>query len=76
MVKELVQAWPEMMMYPLKQVKAISIVHSYVICYGLEALKHLVEADYNVLNSQDGDGNTILHKVTALKQTEVIYKQF
>ncbi|KAM7515711.1 hypothetical protein LguiA_005294 [Lonicera macranthoides] len=71
-VKELVQARPEVMMYPLNPVKAISIIHSYVICNGLEALKHLVEADHNVLNYQDGDGNTILHKVTALKQTEVL----
>ncbi|KAM7515692.1 hypothetical protein LguiA_005275 [Lonicera macranthoides] len=71
-VNELVQARPEVMPYPLNPAKAISIIHSYLIFNGLEALKHLVEADHNVLNYQDGDGNTILHKVTALKQTEVL----
>ncbi|KAM7515693.1 hypothetical protein LguiA_005276 [Lonicera macranthoides] len=69
-VNELVQARPEVMMYPLNPATAISITHSYVLCNGLEALKHLVEADHDLLNNQDGDGNTILHKVTAIKQTE------
>ncbi|KAM7515705.1 hypothetical protein LguiA_005288 [Lonicera macranthoides] len=71
-VNELVHMRPEVMMNSLNPAKAISIIHSYVIHNGLEALKHLVEADHNVLNYQDEDGNTILHKVTALKQTEVI----
>ncbi|KAM7519673.1 hypothetical protein LguiB_018635 [Lonicera macranthoides] len=69
MVKLLVTADPN---FVLPKTKAISIIHSYVIHNGLEALKHLVEADHNILNYQDEDGNTILHKVTALKQTEVI----
>ncbi|KAM7515335.1 hypothetical protein LguiA_004918 [Lonicera macranthoides] len=70
-VNELVRARPEAIIYPLSKTKIITILHSYVIRIGLEALKQLVEVDQTFLNSQDREGNTILHKVVALKQLEV-----
>ncbi|KAM7513574.1 hypothetical protein LguiA_003157 [Lonicera macranthoides] len=57
-------------MYPLNRTKTVSILHLYVICNGPKALEQLVEVDHTFLNSQDGEGNTILHKVVALKQLE------
>ena len=70
-VNELVQARPEVIMYPLNKTKTIMILHLYVIRNGHEALEKLVEVDPTFLNSQDGEGNTILHKVVALKQLQV-----
>ncbi|KAM7519342.1 hypothetical protein LguiB_018304 [Lonicera macranthoides] len=53
-VNELVRARPEAIMYPLKKMKTITILHLYVIRYGPEALEKLVEVDRTFLNSQDG----------------------
>ncbi|KAM7517496.1 hypothetical protein LguiB_016458 [Lonicera macranthoides] len=71
-VNELVRARPEAVMYPLNRMKTVSILHLYVIRNGPKALEQLVEVDHTFLNSQDGEGNTILHKVVALKQLETL----
>ncbi|KAM7515342.1 hypothetical protein LguiA_004925 [Lonicera macranthoides] len=71
-VNELIKAKPEAIMYPLNKTKTITILHLYVIRNGLKALDQLLEVDCTFLNSQDGEGNTILHKVVALKQWETM----
>ncbi|KAM7513578.1 hypothetical protein LguiA_003161 [Lonicera macranthoides] len=71
-VNELVRARPELVMYPLNRMKTVAILHLYVLRNGPKALDQLVEVDHTFLNSQDGEGNTILHKVIALKQLEIL----
>ncbi|KAM7519335.1 hypothetical protein LguiB_018297 [Lonicera macranthoides] len=71
-VNELVQTRPEAIMYPLNKAKTITILHLYVIRSGMKALDQLLEVDHTFLNSQDGEGNTILHNVVALKQWETM----
>ncbi|KAM7517501.1 hypothetical protein LguiB_016463 [Lonicera macranthoides] len=71
-INELVRARPELVMYPLNRMKTVAILHLYVLRNGPKALDQLVEVDHTFLNSQDGEGNTILHKVVALKQLEIL----
>ncbi|KAM7517673.1 hypothetical protein LguiB_016635 [Lonicera macranthoides] len=72
-INELVRARPELVMYPLNRMKTVAILHLYVLRNGPKALDQLVEVDHTFLNSQDGEGNIILHKVVALKQLETLF---